>query len=55
MEGGEQAFVIVIKQLIDFNGNNLLRLSGWVCFLFHKMNIRTGLQDVQVLHLESSL
>ena len=34
--GGEQAFVVVIKHLIDFDGHKLSRLSGWVCFLFHK-------------------
>ena len=34
--GDEQAFVVVIKQLIDFDGNKLSHLSGWVCFLFHK-------------------
>ena len=37
VEGGEQAFVVVIKHLIDFDGNKLSRLSGWVCFLFHKI------------------
>ena len=31
-EGGEQAFVVVIKHLIDFDGNKLSRHSGWVCF-----------------------
>ncbi len=36
VEGGEQAFVVVIKHLIDFDGNKLSRLSGWVCFLLHK-------------------
>ena len=36
VEGGEQAFVVVIKHLIDFDGNKLSRFSGWVCFLFHK-------------------
>mgnify|MGYP003692254293 CR=1 FL=1 len=30
--GDEQAFVVVIKHLIDFDGNKLSRLSGWVCF-----------------------
>ena len=35
VEGGEQAFVIVIKHLIDFDGNKLSRLFGWVCFLIH--------------------
>ena len=36
VDGGEQAFVVVIKHLIDFDGNKLSHLSGWVCFLFHK-------------------
>ena len=36
VEKGEQAFVVVIKHLIDLVGNKLSRLSGWVCFLFHK-------------------
>ena len=36
VEGGEQAFVVVIKHLIDFDGNKLSRLSGWVCFSLHK-------------------
>ena len=35
-EGNEQAFAVVIKHLIDFDGNKISRLSGWVCFLFHK-------------------
>ena len=37
VEGGEQAFVVVIKHLIDFDENKLSRVSGWVCFLFHKI------------------
>ena len=36
VERGEQAFVVVMKHLIDFYGNKLSRLSGWVYFLFHK-------------------
>ena len=31
VEGGEYAFVVVIKHLIDFDGNKLSRLSRWVC------------------------
>ena len=33
--GVEQAFVVVIKHLIDFDGNKLSRLSEGM-FLFHK-------------------
>ena len=39
VEGGEQAFVVVIKHLIDFDRNKLSLLSGWVCFIFQKMII----------------
>ena len=41
MEGGEQAFVVVIKHLIDFDGNKLWRLSGWGFYCI-KMNIKDG-------------
>ena len=37
---GEQAFVVVIKHLIDFDGNKLSRLSEWVCFYSIEMNIK---------------
>ena len=30
--GDEHAFVVVIKHLIDFDGNKISYLSGWVCF-----------------------
>ena len=40
MEGGEQAFVGVIKHLIDFDGNKLSRPSGWICFYSIKKNIK---------------
>ena len=36
VKGGEQTFVVMIKHLIDFDGNNLSQLSEWVCFIFHK-------------------
>ena len=36
VEGGEQAFVVVIKHLIDFDGNKLSRLV----FYCIKMNIK---------------
>ena len=36
VEEGEQAFVLVIKHLIDFDGNKLSRLSGG----YVKMNIK---------------
>ena len=38
MEGGEQAFVVVMKHLIDFDGNK--RLFRWVCFNAYKLNIQ---------------
>ena len=40
MEGGEQAFVVVIKQLIDLDGNKVSHLSGWVYYYSIKMNIK---------------
>ena len=40
--GGEQAFVEMIKHLIDFDGNKLSRLSGWVCFFSIKMNFQNN-------------
>ena len=40
VEGGEQAFVVVIKHLIDFDGNKLSRsLDGYVFYCI-KMNIK---------------
>ena len=33
----------MIKDLIDFDGNKLSRLFGWVCFLFHKNEYRGNL------------
>ena len=38
--GDEQAFVVVIKHLIDFDGNKLSYLSGWVCFYSIKTSAR---------------
>ena len=40
VEGGEQAFVVVIKHLIDFDGNKLSRLSDGYVFYCIKMNIK---------------
>ena len=40
MEGGEQAFVVVIKHLIDFDGNKLTPFWMGMFFYSIKMNIK---------------